>query len=252
MRQYWSLATQRFGMHGNIRHNRMLNVLISIVSALCVHTAVAQTAGSPLTKESSQVEAPVLEVLKVVTDITKQQAPSSMNFQFRNPARRANEIKVRFRLTPDQAVAGLALENPKGGFFETSPVDDAGKQFARVLGASSDEYAVLQQQDAQSYLLVVGMRASQSQQKVVLILSERLTKDKNGRFTYRVPLDFLETPVENAFAFIEFYGKLVKNVKLHGDLKRGTLSTYGKHRVVYFEARDYRMGEPGEVSWLER
>jgi hypothetical protein len=235
-----------------VPQRQMVNVLLSLVGALYLHSAFAQTPSDRVTIESNQLETPVLEVLKVVTDIDKHQAPSSVNFQFRNPARRANEIKMRFRLTGDQAVTGLALENPKGGFFEAVLVDDAGKQFARVFGANSDEYAIVQQQDAQNYLLVVGMQASQQQEKVVLSLSERLKKDKNGRFTYRVPLDIGETPVENAFVFIEFYGKSLKNVKLHGDLKRGSLSTYGKHRVVYFEARDYRMGEPGEVSWFER
>ena len=115
--------------HGSfaIPHQGMTNVLVSIVCALCLHSAFAQTAGDRLSTESIQLEAPVLEVLKVVTDIDKHQAASSMNFQFRNPARRANEIKVRFRLSGDQAVARLALENPKGGFFETYLVDDAGK-----------------------------------------------------------------------------------------------------------------------------
>ncbi len=241
-------------VHGNPAASQrgVANVLLSFVCAFCLHGAFAQTPGDGVAIESNQLEKPVLEVLKVVTDIDKQQAPSSVNFQFRNPARRANEIKVRFRLTGDQSVAGLALENPKGGFFETVPVDDAGKQFARVFGENSDEYAIVQQQDAQNYLLVVSMQALQQQKKVVLSLSERLTIDKNGRFTYRVPLDVGETPVENAFAFIEFYGKTLKDVKLHGDLKRGTLSTYGKHRVVYFEARDYRMRDAGEVSWVER
>lgn len=232
-------------------HRRMANALLLLACAVCLHSAFAQTPGDGVAVGSNQFETPVLEVLKVVTDIDKHQAPSSVNFQFRNPARRANEIEVRFRLSGDQSVAGLAIENPKGGFFETAPVDDDGKQFARVFGENSDEYAIVQQQDTHTYILVVGMHAAQ-QQKLVLRLSERLTKDKNERFTYRVPLDVGETPVENAIAFIEFHEKAPKDLRLHGDLKRGTLSTYLKHRVVHFVARDFQMREPAEISWFER
>lgn len=194
---------------------------------------------------------PIQLVAAVIkTEVTGTLASSHVELEFLNPNGRILEGELQFPLREGQTISGFALESPNGGMMRAAPVEKArGQQVFEDITRRTVDPALLEQTQGNNFRLRIYPLAPGKPRTVSLDITESLAPSKDGKVSYRPPLDFGSTVAGRLQLHVGLHGVRASQVHGSGVLKGVRVLENHGEAVMLLEQGDFKSQADGVLSW---
>ncbi len=222
---------------------RLAGILLLVVSS----TAAAQTL-LPLIRAPQAAQPIQLLAAAVKTEVAGTLATTRIELTFLNPNSRQLEGELQFPLLDGQDVTGFALESLDGQMLPAVPVSKRrGQEVFESIERRGADPALLEQTLGNNFKLRIYPLLPGKPRRVSLEISELLLPDRDGRVSYRLPLN-LAADTRLSLA-IKLHGLAADKVRLAPELRGAEVVSRHGDALVLLERAKFASQRSVGLSW---